>query len=242
MFRAWTERTAAPKDDGRELPRFVRHRAGQGSAGLVQEAGLVGTRTPWGTSPAFWVLVLVSCSAPAVSSSRCPCSFGCRCRVLSWALGGAAGDSSPEDDTNGDTKPFPPSALGRFCFCIPLRNRAVYSSSCGSSSLAMPYANRTIDPSVFGHTTASHNLSLAHAHPGFNQLWARAAADRNNSAPSAGSNPYGPSINASFVASWWARLDPTLGLDFMGGRSCADNNGCVGVLAKPAEGTCVCYK
>ena len=52
---------------------------------------------------------------------------------------------------------------------------------------------------------------------------------------------FGPELNASYVFREWRRLDhAALGLDFLGGKSCADVNGCVGVRANDGT-TCVCY-
>ena len=55
-------------------------------------------------------------------------------------------------------------------------------------------------------------------------------------------------LSALYNTLWWTRwcdvlrrLDhAALGLDFLGGKSCADVNGCVGVRANDGT-TCVCY-
>eukprot|EP01052_Picozoa_sp_SAG31_P032355 SAG31_NODE_3540_length_4144_cov_2.714957_5_plen_116_part_00 len=113
------------------------------------------------------------------------------------------------------------------------------------SKSSAPYANRTLDPTVFGYTTAKHNMTLAgDAIESFVDLWTRAAASRNNS-NSTIPNPYDPMpINVSLVYSWWNQLDNSLSLDFLDGESCADVNACVGVRSEAADPSkpCVCYR
>lgn len=111
------------------------------------------------------------------------------------------------------------------------------------STVMAPYANRTLDPIVFAHSTASHNLSLAHAVGPFKQLWKEVSVVQNATYQSSKNTQgqFGPELNASYVFREWRRLDhAALGLDFLGGKSCADVNGCVGVRANDGT-TCVCY-
>eukprot|EP01043_Picozoa_sp_COSAG02_P090848 COSAG02_NODE_27650_length_605_cov_0.841897_1_plen_115_part_00 len=103
-----------------------------------------------------------------------------------------------------------------------------------------PYANRTLDPIVFAHSTASHNLSLAHAVGPFKQLW-REISVVQNSTFQASSTATPTELNASYAFREWRSLDhESLGIDFLGGKSCADMNRCVGVRATDGT-TCVCY-
>ena len=54
-----------------------------------------------------------------------------------------------------------------------------------------PYANRTLDPAVLSHTTASHNLSLASSVAGFEKLWKEMAIAQNSTQPDP-DDPYQP--------------------------------------------------
>jgi hypothetical protein len=111
----------------------------------------------------------------------------------------------------------------------------------GDDSTVAPYANRTLDPMVFTHSSAMHNLSLASALGGFQTLWSDMALLQNASAGTNPDDPYSPAVNASTVYAMWERLDQqSLGLDFLGGSSCADVDNCVGVRAADGS-TCVCY-
>ena len=102
-----------------------------------------------------------------------------------------------------------------------------------------PYANRTLDPAVLSHTTASHNLSLASSVAGFEELWKEMAIAQNSTQPDP-DDPYDPAqLNASVTFEMWRKMPADLHLDFLTGSSCSDINGCVGV--RPKDGSCVCY-
>lgn len=107
-----------------------------------------------------------------------------------------------------------------------------------------PYANRTLDPIVFAHSTASHNLSLAHAVGPFKQLWREMSVVQNSTFQASSTQIPGDvptQLNASYAFREWRSLDHgALGIDFLGGKSCADVNRCVGVRATDGT-TCVCY-
>jgi hypothetical protein len=109
-----------------------------------------------------------------------------------------------------------------------------------------PYANRTLDPIVFAHSTASHNLSLAHAVGPFKQLWREISVVQNSTFQASrdmhrSKQAWLSELNASYAFREWRSLDhESLGIDFLGGKSCADMNRCVGVRATDGT-TCVCY-
>jgi hypothetical protein len=103
-------------------------------------------------------------------------------------------------------------------------------------------SNRTLDPLVFAHTTASHNLSITpHATTAFEAAWAEANATLSAMGSAGDNNPYmSAALNLSVALEVWGQLSHgELDLDFLSGRSCGNVNGCVGVHA--GSGTCVCY-
>jgi hypothetical protein len=101
------------------------------------------------------------------------------------------------------------------------------SSTPGRDDGAMaPYANRTLDPTVLAHTTASHNLSLTSSVASFEKLWKEMAIAQNSSKPEP-DDPYDPaSINATVVFAMWGKMQEELQLDFVTGSSCSNINEC----------------
>ena len=120
-----------------------------------------------------------------------------------------------------------------------LGNWIVPDAAGRDSTNAYLMGNRSIDPAVFGHTSASHNLSLSSTVPAFEALWAQAEKALLINA----TTPPGTGLtvmNASVASALWGQLPKALGVELLGGRSCSDNHACVGVQRSGGR-RCVCY-